>query len=157
MVLVTDPGKEEETIIRLARVGFNTVEGYLEGGFEAWRNAGEPIDIIIDVEANELAMDIKHDPKLLVLDVRRETEFGDGHIKNAINLPLADLTDMAQIASLDEEKNLYLHCGGGYRSVIASSLIKRQGHHNLRNVLGGWNRIKEEKDIQVVKEASVLN
>lgn len=157
MVLVTDPGKEEETIIRLARVGFNKVEGYLEGGFEAWRNAGEPIDIIIDVEANELAMDIKHDPKLLVLDVRRETEFGDGHIKNAINLPLVDLTDMAQIASLDEEKNLYLHCGGGYRSVIASSLIKRQGHHNLRNVLGGWNRIKEEKDIQVVKEASVLN
>ena len=157
MVLVTDPGKEEETIIRLARVGFNKVEGYLDGGFQAWKNAGEPVDMIIDVEADELAIDIQHDPKLVILDVRRETEFGDGHVKNAINLPLTDMTDVAQIANLDEDKNLYVHCGGGYRSVIASSLIKRQGYHNLRNVLGGWNRIKEEKDIQVEKEASVLN
>lgn len=157
IVLVTDKGKEEETIVRLARVGFDKVEGYLKGGYEAWKNAGEQIDMIIDVEADELAMDIKHDPKLTILDVRRETEFGDGHIKNAVNLPLNEMTDVAQIANFEDDQNLYIHCGGGYRSVIASSLIKRQGYHNLRNVAGGWNSIKEEKNIQTEKEASVLN
>jgi hydroxyacylglutathione hydrolase len=157
IILVTDEGKEEETIIRLARVGFSKVEGYLKGGFEAWKNAGEKIDLIIDVEADELALDIKHDPKLTVVDVRRETEFGDGHIKNAVNIPLSDMTDVAQIANFEDDDNLYIHCGGGYRSVIASSLIKRQGYHNLRNVLGGWNKIKEEKGIEIEKEASVLN
>ncbi|MBA3675319.1 MAG: MBL fold metallo-hydrolase [Chitinophagaceae bacterium] len=157
IVLVTDIGMEEETIIRLARVGFDKVEGYLKGGFEAWKQAGEKIDLIIDVEADELALDIKHDPKLTVLDVRRETEFGDGHIKDATNLPLSDMTDIAQIANFDEDQNLYVHCAGGYRSVIAASLMKRQGYHNLRNVLGGWGKIKEEKNIKTEKEASVLN
>lgn len=156
MILVTDPGMEEETIIRLARVGFDKMEGYLKGGFEAWKNAGETIDLIIDIEADELALDLKHDPKLAVIDVRNETEFGDGHVKDATNLPLSDMTDVAQIANFDDEQNLYVHCGGGYRSVIASSLLKRQGYHNLRNVLGGWNKIKEE-NIEIEKEASVLN
>lgn len=157
LVLVTENGKEEETIIRLARVGFDKVEGYLKGGFETWENAGEKIDLVIDVEPDELALDIKHDPKLTVLDVRREAEFGDGHIKNAINLPLSEMIDVAQIANFEDDDNLYVHCGGGYRSVIAASLIKRQGYHNLRNVLGGWNKIKEEKNIEIEKEASVLN
>jgi rhodanese-related sulfurtransferase len=157
MVLVTDVGQEEDTLIRLARVGFDKMEGYLKGGFDEWKNAGEKIDMIIDVEADELALDIKHDPKLIVLDVRRETEFGDGHVKDAIHLPLSDMTDMAQIANFEDDQNLYVHCAGGYRSVIAASLMKRQGYHNLRNVLGGWSKIKEEKDIAIEKEASVLN
>ncbi|MDQ6755647.1 MAG: rhodanese-like domain-containing protein [Bacteroidota bacterium] len=157
IILVTEPGKEEETVVRLARVGFDKVEGYLEGGFNAWKNAGEKFDLVIDVEADELALDIKHDPKLIVLDVRRETEFGDGHIKNAVHLPLSEMNDVAQIANFEDDQNLYVHCAGGYRSVIASSLIKRQGYHNLRNVLGGWNKIKEEKDIEIEKDASVLN
>lgn len=157
IILVTDAGKEEETIIRLARVGFDKVEGYLQEGFEAWKNAGEKIDIIIDVEADELALDIKHDPKLAVLDVRRETEFGDGHIKNATNLPLSEMTDLAQIANFEDDQSLYIHCASGYRSVIAASLIKRQGFNNLRYVLGGWNKIKEEKNIEIEKESSVLN
>ena len=157
IILVTEKGMEEETIIRLARVGFDKMEGYLKGGFEAWKKAGEKIDLIIEVEPDELAMDIKHDPKLTVVDVRRETEFGEGHIKNAINLPLSEMTDVAQIASLDDEQNIYVHCAGGYRSVIASSLIKRQGYHKLRNVIGGFNKIKEEKNIEIEKDASVLN
>ena len=86
--MVTDPGKEEETIVRLARVGFDNVEGYLEGGFEAWKNAGETIDIIIEVDADELAMDIPYDDNLMVLDVRNENEFAEGHVKDAMNLPL---------------------------------------------------------------------
>ena len=157
IILVTDVGMEEETIIRLARVGFDKVEGYLKGGFKAWENASEKVDLIIDVEAGELALDIKHDPKLTVLDVRRETEFGEGHIKNAINLPLSDMTDVAQIANFEDDQNLYIHCAGGYRSVIATSLMKKHGYHNLRNVVGGWGKIKEEKDIEIEKEASVLN
>jgi hydroxyacylglutathione hydrolase len=157
MILVTDKGKEEETLIRLARVGFENVEGYLKGGFEAWKKAGEKTDMIINVEADELAMDIPFDENLTVLDVRKYNEFAEGHVKEAINIPLDEMVDVAQIAQLEENQNIYVHCAGGYRSVIASSLLKRQGYHNLRNVLGGYEKIKEQKDIKTEKEANVLN
>jgi hydroxyacylglutathione hydrolase len=157
LVLVTAPGEERESVIRLARVGFDKVKGHLDGGFAAWQQAGEPIDMIIDIEPDELAMDIPFDPNLLIVDVRRETEFAEGHVKDAMNLPLQDLADPGNMASLDEKYNLYVHCGGGYRSVIAASLLKRQGIHNLRNVTGGWGKIKDQKGIEIVKEKSVLN
>jgi len=157
LLLITEKGKEEETVIRLARVGFATIEGYLKGGFDAWQKAGENVDMIISVEADELAMDIPFDPYLQVIDVRKEIEFADGHVKAAINMPLADMTDVAMIAGFEENQNLYIHCGGGYRSVIACSLLKKQGLHNLRNVAGGWAKIKEEKSIKIEKDASVLN
>ncbi len=157
IILVTEPGKEKETIIRLARVGFANVKGYLDGGYEAWTNASEETDMIIDVEADELMMDIPHDENLVVIDVRRETEFADGHLKHALNIPLNEMTDPASMANLEETQNLYVHCAGGYRSVIASSLLKRQGIHNLRNIVGGWGKIKEEERSEIVKENSVLN
>lgn len=157
LLLVTEKGKEEETVIRLARVGFATIEGYLKGGFDAWQKVGEKVDMIISVEADELAMDIPHDPNLQVVDVRKEIEFADGHVKTAINTPLADMTDVAMIAGFEENQNLYIHCGGGYRSVIACSLLKKQGLHNLRNIEGGWAKIKEEKSIKLEKDASALN
>ena len=157
MILVTEPGKEEESLVRLARVGFDKMQGYLDGGFEAWEKAGEKIDMIINVEADELAMDLPHDPHLVIVDVRRETEYADGHIKEAQNIPLNEMTDVASIAGFEENQNLYVHCAGGYRSVIAASLMKRQGIHNLRNVLGGWNAIKEQKKIKTEKDKSVLN
>jgi len=157
MALITEPNKEKETIIRLSRVNFNKIQGYLQGGFEAWQNAGETVDMIIDVEADELAMDIPHDPNMVVIDVRRETEFADGHVKDAQNLPLNEMNDLVNLAHFEDNQNLYVHCAGGYRSVIAASLLKREGTHNLRNVLGGWNKIKEQENIKVEKEASVLN
>ena len=157
ILLVTEPGKEEETVVRLARVGFSNFEGYLDGGFEAWKNAGGQTDLVITIEPDELAMDLPHDTKLQAIDVRKETEFAEGHVKGAINMPLSDLTDTAMIAGLDDDQNLYVYCGGGYRSVIASSLIKKQGIHNLRNIAGGWGKIKEEKKIPTEKDASVLN
>ncbi len=157
ILLVTPLGKEEETVIRLSRVGFDKMEGFLKGGFEAWKNAGEKTDMIIDVEADELIMDIPHDPNLTVLDVRRETEFGDGHLEGAVNLPLHEMVDVAQMAQFEENQNLYIHCAGGYRSVIAASLLKREGFHNLRNVLGGWSKIKNEEKAKIVKETSMLN
>jgi len=157
MIFVTEPGKEEETVVRLSRVGFDKMQGFLNGGFETWLNAGEPVDMIIDVEADELAMDMPHDPNLVVVDVRRETEFADGHIKGSINLPLNEMNDVVNLADFEDNQNLYVHCAGGYCSVIAASLLKREGTHNLRNVLGGWAKIKEQKSIKTEKEASVLN
>ncbi len=157
ILLITENDKEEETIVRLARVGFSKFGGYLKGGFEAWQKAGEPVDMIISIEADELAMDIPHDPNLQVVDVRKEIEFADGHVKNALNMPLADMTDVVMIAGFEETQNLYVHCGGGYRSVIACSLLKKEGLHNLRNIAGGWSKIKEEKNIKTEKDASILN
>lgn len=156
IVLVCEQGKEEESITRLARVGFEKISGYLSGGFEAWQQAGEDIDMIIDVEADELAMDLPHDDNLVVVDVRKETEFAEGHVKDAVNLPLAEMNDPGLIANIEDRDNLYVHCAGGYRSVIASSILKKQGFHNLRNVVGGFEKIKEQK-IDIVKENSVLN
>ena len=158
LLLITEPGKEEETVVRLARVGFSKFEGYLKGSFEAWKKAKEEIDIIIDIEADELAMDIPFDPNLRIIDVRRETEFAQGHIKDAFNLPLEDMVDIVKLeATFTEENNLYIHCNSGYRSVIAASIAKQQGIHNLRNITSGWQKIKEVKAIKVIKDASVLN
>lgn len=157
MLLVTEPGKEKESIIRLSRVGLDNVKGYLEGGFATWKNDNEEIDMIINVEADELMMDIPFDPHLVVLDVRKPTEFAEGHLKNAVNLPLSDMSDPGSMAMIEDSQNLYVHCAGGYRSVIAASLLKRQGIHNLRNIQGGWSKIKEQKEADIVKEKSVLN
>lgn len=157
LLLIAEEGKEEEAVIRLARVGFSNMAGFLKGGFSAWQKAGEPIDMIINIETDELAMDLPHDTNMLVVDVRKENEYAEGHVKDAINMPLGDMTDMAMIAGFEENQNLYIYCGGGYRSVIASSLIKKQGIHHLRNIEGGWSKIKEEKRIKTAKDASVLN
>lgn len=157
IVLVTEEGKEEETITRLARVGFSNIGGYLKGGYNAWKQAGEESDMVIEVEADELAMDIPFDENLVVLDVRRPAEFAEGHVVDAVNLPLNEMNDPANMSNLEETQNIYVHCASGYRSVIAASLLKRQGIHNLRHVPGGWNKIKEEPKIKTEKENSVLN
>lgn len=151
LVLVTEPGKERESITRLARVGIDKVQGYLEGGIEAWQAAGEKLDLIIDIEPDELAMDMPFDNRLEVIDVRKPGEFEGGHVKGATNLPLSDMADILNIATIDTEHNLYVHCAGGYRSVIACSILKRQGFHNLRNVLGGWAQIKDVENMPIVE------
>ncbi len=157
IALVTEAGKEKETATRLARVGFSKLVGYLDGGVDAWTAAGESLDMIINVEPDELAMDIPFDENLVVVDVRRPAEYADGHVKDAVNIPLNEMNDLATLGNLEEHQNLYVHCAGGYRSVIAASLMKRQGIHNLRNVLGGWAKIQEESKIKTEKETSVLN
>jgi hydroxyacylglutathione hydrolase len=157
IIMITESGKEKESVIRLARVGFDKISGCLHGGFETWKRAGEEIDLIINVEPDELAMDLAFDDNLVVIDVRKPVEFAEGHINGALNIPLNDLIDAGNMASISEEDNLYIHCGGGYRSVIASSLFKRQGIHNLRNVIGGWNKIKNLEKVEIVKEKSILN
>jgi glyoxylase-like metal-dependent hydrolase (beta-lactamase superfamily II)/rhodanese-related sulfurtransferase len=157
IVLVSEPGKEKETVVRLARVGFAEIHGYLKGGFETWKSAGEPIDLIVNIDAEEFAMDLPFDPKLVVVDVRRETEFADGHVTAARNIPLETLTDPGTMAEFNDSDNIYIHCAGGYRSIIASSLFKRQGIHNLHNIAGGWNEIKKLEGLDIARDKSVLN
>jgi len=157
LLLVAEPGKETESLIRLARVGFERIKGYLAEGFDSWKNAHEPIDMIIDVEADEMAMDLPFDQQMVIVDVRRETEFAGAHVAGAVNIPLEEMPDPASMANLTENQNIYVHCAGGYRSVIAASLLKRQGFHNLRNILGGWNKIEELQKVEIVKEKSILN
>jgi rhodanese-related sulfurtransferase len=94
---------------------------------------------------------------MMVIDVRRETEFADGHIRGAVNIPVNELVDPGTMAIIEDNHNVYIHCAGGYRSIIASSLLKKQGIHNIHNVSGGWAAIKEQPDIEIVKENSVLN
>jgi len=158
LLLITEPGKEKETVVRLARVGFDKMEGYLDGGYEAWKNAGEKSDLLINIEADEFAMDYQFDDDIIVVDVRTEREYGDQHVKRSVNFPLNKLVDpAAYLSDMDENFNVYIHCAGGYRSVIASSLIKRQGFHNLRNILGGFQAIKETTNIPLEQSKEVAN
>lgn len=157
LILIANTGEERQSLAQLAKLGYSKFAGYLQDSFEAWKKAGEEIDIIIDVEADELAMDIQFDEKILVLDVRKPAEYAGGHVKDALNIPLDELADPVSIASIEEDQNVYIHCGSGYRSVIAASLLKRQGLHNLRNVLGGWEKIKDENKIEKGKEKTNLN
>lgn len=157
LILVTEEGKEKESVIRLARVGFEKIEGYLAGGFEAWKSARETSDLIIDVDADEVAMDIPFDENMVIVDVRREVEFANGHVKDAVNIPLNTLTDPGSMSPINDNDNLYIHCASGYRSVIAASLLKRQGIHNLRNINGGFEALKSQDKIKIEKSTEVLN
>lgn len=157
IILICEEGKEEESAVRLTRVGFDQIQGYLKGGYKAWLNAGEKFDMIIDVEPDELLMDLNYDNKLFVLDVRKETEFDNGHVQTAENIPLQTMGDIANIARIDDSDNIYIHCAGGYRSVIAASLLKRQGLHNIRNVLGGYDKIKLVPNMPLVVPVQPLN
>jgi rhodanese-related sulfurtransferase len=157
ILMVTTPGEESKVVDALSSAGLKAPQGFLEGGFEAWTKAGFEKDMIIDVEADELAMDIPFDENLLVLDVRNETEYADGHVKDAMHIPLEDFTDAANIALIDEHQTVYVHCKSGYRSVIAASILKREGLHNLRNVLGGWDAISQEEKIDKEKDTKALN
>lgn len=156
LLLVCEPGNETEVINRLARVGLHKVQGYLAGGFASWQQAGAAVDMIIDVEADELAMDLPFDDNLIVVDVRQEPEFAAAHVKDAVHLPLSEINDPGLLANIEDTDNLYLHSTTGYRSVIAASFMKRQGFHNLRNVLGGWEAIRQQR-IETVKEKAGLN
>jgi rhodanese-related sulfurtransferase len=157
ILMVTAAGKEDETANRLKKARFDKIAGYLAGGIEAWKKAGEVTDLLIQVEADELAMDIPFDEHLIVLDVRNETEYADGHVKNALNISLKTMVDPGVMAVLDEKDNLYILSKSGYRSTIAASLLKRQGFHNLRNLVGGWDAVIREKKIETEKEQKALN
>lgn len=139
ILLIAPEGKEEETITRLSRVGFDGTLGYLKGGVEAWKNAGKELDIVESIDANTFKERLEQ--KVPVFDVRKESEFVAEHVEEAALTPLDFLND--HLAEFPTEKTFYVHCAGGYRSMIAASILKSRGIHNLVDVAGGFKAIKE--------------
>ncbi|MHA7842471.1 MAG: MBL fold metallo-hydrolase [Winogradskyella sp.] len=139
ILLVTPEGREEEVVTRLSRVGFDNVVGYLDGGFEAWKDANMEIDTITSISAEEFAKDFE-DKKDVIFDVRREGEYVAEHVEGAKNTQLDYLNNY--LSEFPEDKTFYVHCAGGYRSVIATSILKSRGIHNLVDVAGGYSAIK---------------
>ena len=142
LLIIAPEGREEETITRLSRVGFDQTLGYLKGGFDAWKISGKEYDMISGVTAGDLEKLAKEE-KVLVFDVRKENEFITEHIASAQNTPLDLLNDY--LDRFPENQPFYIHCAGGYRSVIAASILKKRGIHNLIDVQGGFKAIKETK------------
>lgn len=141
ILLVTLPGKEKESIIRLARVGFDHAIGYLEGGFEAWKAAGKDVDTIERIDASELSGLQFHPDRNLIIDVRKHSEFDSEHVAGALNIPLNELNK--HLSEIPKDKPFILHCAGGYRSMIAASMLKQRGWNNFREVRGGFKAIKD--------------
>ena len=139
LLLVTENGKEVEAITRLSRVGFDNVIGILDGGFESWENAGKEIDQIEAVNASELAKETLSGGETNIVDVRRPSEYSSEHVEGALNSPLSLIAE--NLEKLPDKK-FFIHCAGGYRSVIANSILKRNGIHSAIEVLGGYNAIK---------------
>lgn len=139
ILLVCEEGTEEEAITRLSRVGFDHVVGYLKGGFEAWKNAGKETDEVKRISPSEFAEAFNTDSK--VIDVRKLTEYSAEHIDNAYNKPLDTISDW--ITSIDDSEHFFLHCAGGYRSMIAASILNSHGIRNFTEIEGGFNGIKK--------------
>ena len=141
ILIVADEGREEEVVKRLARVGYDHVLGYLKGGFEAWKTAGKEVDEIESITAATFADIYRKDHHLTIKDVRKTTEFEQEHIKEAENIPLAQISEL--MTEFDNEETNYIHCAGGYRSMVASSILKSRGYDNIVNIQGGIGAIAE--------------
>lgn len=140
ILIVAEEGREQEVVTRLARVGYDGAIGYLKGGFEAWVRSGREYDSIPTITADHLAL-IMHEEPATILDVRRRSEYDSEHIVGAINAPLDYIND--SMLQVDKNKTTYVHCAGGYRSMIFASILKARGYTNLVNVNGGFRELKE--------------
>lgn len=138
ILLVTDLGREEEVITRLSRVGYDNILGYLEGGFDSWKNSGKEIDTVRRISADVFANELKENNNK-VLDVRKEGEFSGEHLEVAESLPLAYINDW--IKDIDDSEHFYIHCAGGYRSMIAASILNSRGIRNFTEIAGGYGAI----------------
>jgi rhodanese-related sulfurtransferase len=146
ILVVADEGREEEVITRLARVGYDYTIGFLKGGFNTWKQSGREIDSIVSISADEFAEQAKRD-RAIVLDVRRPGEFASEHLHDALNVPLEYLND--HLATIKQEGTYYVHCAGGYRSMIFASILKARGFQNLVDVKGGFSAIKSTGKLMV--------
>ena len=140
ILLVTPEGREEETITRLSRVGFDQTLGYLKGGFEAWKKSAKDYDTVSSIPAT-VFKEVKESGDVQVFDVREEGEYLSEYVLDANNTPLAYLNN--HLSEFPETETFYVHCTGGYRSMIAASILKSRGIHNLIDVKGGFKAIKE--------------
>ncbi|MBS1519014.1 MAG: MBL fold metallo-hydrolase [Bacteroidetes bacterium] len=139
LLLITEPGKEEESVMRLARVGYDNVIGYLKGGFETWKNAGKESDTINRITVNEFEKGFDKDNSV-VIDVRKPGEYSSEHVDGALNVPLDYINE--RLAEFPKDKEFIIHCGGGYRSMTAASILKARGWENFSEVEGGYDSIK---------------
>ena len=140
ILVVAAEGREEESIKRLARVGYDRVLGFLEGGFASWQSEKREFDTVKRINADELAAVCSSNPAAVVLDVRKTSENYSERLPSAVNLPLDNLN--VRFNELPETDTLYIHCAGGYRSMIFASILKSRGVHNIVDVRGGFGAIK---------------
>ena len=143
ILLITEDGREEEVVTRLARVGYDHAIGYLKGGFDAWKAANKEVDSITSISAAQLAEAQKENPEINIIDVRKGSEHLSEHILGAINAPLDYINE--SMLMVDKNKTYYVHCAGGYRSMIFTSVLRARGYHNLIDVDGGFKAIKESE------------
>jgi hydroxyacylglutathione hydrolase len=142
LLLVTDAGREEETVTRLTRVGFDRILGHLQGGFDAWQAAGKEIDTVQRISAEAFANEVKIGQDI-VIDVRKQSEYRVEHVDQAYNRPLAAINDW--IKDINPATHFYMHCAGGYRSMMAASIMQARGYRNFTEIAGGYNSIAETK------------
>ncbi|MCF2443451.1 MBL fold metallo-hydrolase [Dyadobacter sp. CY345] len=147
ILLITEKGREEEVVTRLARVGYDYTIGYLNGGIEAWIKAGKEIDQIESISADQVAERLEQDASAVVLDVRKASEYYAEHVIGAENVPLDYIND--HLSQIDKDKTYLVHCAGGYRSMIFNSILKARGYDNLIDVRGGFKAIKESGKVEV--------
>ncbi len=147
ILLVTDEGREAEVVTRLARVGYDYSIGYLQGGFTAWKNAGKEADTIQRVSVDELADILAKDSATNILDVRKKSEYDSEHLIEAENACLDYINE--SMLKVDKNKTYYVHCAGGYRSMIFASILKARGYDNLIDVRGGFKALKQSGKFKV--------
>lgn len=147
ILVVAEVGREEEVITRLARVGYDYSIGYLAGGFAAWKNDSREVDSITSITVDEFAKIKAGDPNIYILDVRKNSEYLSEHVIEAENAPLDYIND--SMLKVDKNKTYYVHCAGGYRSMIFSSVLRARGYDNLIDIAGGFKSIKELGKIEV--------
>lgn len=140
ILLVTDNGKEEEAVTRLSRVGFDNVLGHLAGGFETWEKAEKETDTVNRNTPEQFASEVKIGESKII-DVRKESEYAAEHIEEAYSKPLAYINDW--VKDINPQEHFYLHCAGGYRSMIAASILQARGYRNFTEVEGGFNAIAQ--------------
>jgi len=147
ILLVTDPGREQETVTRLARVGYDYCLGYLEGGMEAWKAAGMETDQIQRVSVSELAELVKNQPETPVYDVRKSSEYLSEHYAKAASAPLDTVNE--SMLEIPRDKTVYIHCAGGYRSMIFASILRARGYDNLIDVREGFKGLKDSGQFEL--------
>lgn len=140
ILLISPEGKEKEAVTRLSRVGYDNVLGFLKGGVSAWKAAGNEVDFIKSVNPEELENAFNNDHDISIVDVRKPGEYSAEHLEKAISFPLDYIN--GHLNDLDKSKEYYIHCAGGYRSVIAASILRREGYRNIIDVDGGFASIK---------------
>ncbi len=140
IVLVTSAGEQEEAVTRLARVGFDNVIGYLEGGLDAWIKSGKKIDTVNRIAATQFKNELNVGESI-VLDVRKDSEYAAEHVEESFSRPLAEINNWFK--TIDDSHPFYIHCAGGYRSMIAASILKSRGIHNFKEIEGGFKAIAE--------------